>query len=815
MSIDTIFRILSISFYLVASSTLTAQTVGALSGRILDRSSGQPLGNATISLYQSNDTASRPFRGTFSLKDGTFLLRNVPLGTYRLRVRLVGYAVAVKDSIHLHTGGRLDIGSIFLEPEAVKGQAVEVSAERELMEARLDRRVYHIGKDLTVAGGTAADALQNVPGITVDQDRTIQLRGSSNVTILLDGRPTTLTGGDRSGGTGLDNIPADAIEAIEVITVPDASYDADGGAGIVNIILKREHRQPVSAFASITAGTRDKYTGFASVRARTGDTRVDGSYSLSLQNYDIDRRITLVPGVPIERYPGLVNGAHPTRTFTHSPRVNLTGGIAGGTFTLGIGAMLQTQRTGNQTDYTYWGRISRNGMLQSIPISVIEQRSGAQYDTTLGIESALGYHRPIGNGLTLSAESRYLDNETRTEYNGVMTKSNDGAFARNSSLWRIRTQLASAQVDMRYRVPNSVQLDVGIKASWRQLRAEQSATADTTDPLASVITLAGEATTVERISTAYAQATVPVDAFQFSAGFRAEATEFDIQWRMPSGAATRQRYWNLLPTVSFAYVVNQLHRLSIRYGRRLSRPQNEALLPIVRLDDPYNQRQGTPSLRPELVHSLEIGATVVLPWATLAPTVYWRSSTDAIGRYRTFDSTTGITRMVFANWDRVDAGGIELLAQLPLLSWWRSTFSGSVAYQRIAASSIQAGLSNAGWNATLIWQNVFNFGNGWSGQISYNLRRIGPIAQGNIATIRAGDIALRYEFLDGRAAVAFRLSDPIDERVFAIEMRTPQFEQDLRFKRESRIAFLTFSYLFGSGDVPRDSGETRPPADEL
>lgn len=815
MSITTIFRILSIAFYLVASSTLTAQTVGVLSGRILDRSSGQPLGYATISLYRSSDTTARPLRGTLSLNDGTFLLRNVPVGTYRLRVRLVGYAVAVKDSIHLHSADRLDLGSIFLEPEAIEGRAVEVSAERELMEIRLDRRVYQVGKDLTVAGGTAADALQNVPGITVDQDRTLQLRGSTNVTILLDGRPTTLTGGDRSGGTGLDNIPADAIEAIEVITTPDASYDADGGAGIVNIILKREHRQPLSAFISLTAGTRDKYTGFVAVGARTGNIRVDGSYSLSLQDYDFDRRITLVPGTPMASYPGNVSGDRPLRTLTHSPRVDLTAGIADGTLTAAIGAMLQTQRAGNQTDYTYYSRISRNGILQSIPIGVIEQRRGMQYDTTLGIEMALGYRRPLGNGWTLSADTRYLDNDTRTDYSGVMTKPNDGFFARNTSLWTTRTQLASAQVDLRYRMPNSMQVDVGIKASWRQLDAEQSATADTTDPLASMITFAAGATAVERISAAYAQATVPADAFQMSVGLRAEATEFDVYPRLSSDGATRQRYWNLFPNVSLVYAIDRLHRLSLRYGRRISRPQNEALLPIVRLDDPYNQRQGTPSLRPELVHSFEIGATLILPWATFAPMVYWRSSTDAIGRYRTFDPTTGITRMVFVNWDRVDAGGIELLAQLPIFSWWRSTLSGSIAYQRIIAGSIQAGLSNTGWNATLSWQNVFNLGNGWSGQISYNLRRIGPIAQGSIGTIRAGEIALRYEFLDGRAAAAFRVSDPLDERVFAISMRTPQFNQDLTFKRESRIAFLTLSYLFGSGQVPRDGSDTRPPADEM
>jgi hypothetical protein len=140
--------------------------------------------------------------------------------------------------------------------------------------------------------------------------------------------------------------------------------------------------------------------------------------------------------------------------------------------------------------------------------------------------------------------------------------------------------------------------------------------------------------------------------------------------------------------------------------------------------------------------------------------------------------------------------------------------SGSINYQRIEAGSIAPGLSNSGWSATLNWQNVFVLGDGWSGQVSYNLRRIGPIAQGTIGTIRAGEIALRYEFLGGNGSVALRISDPLDERVFSIAMRTADFDQDLRFKRESRIAFLTLSYLWGSGS-PHDGTPPPPPSDEM
>ncbi len=784
----------------------------AVRGKVLDRTTNQPVGYATVSLHRAGDTSNRAVRGALSLPDGTFLLRGVPAGLYRLRVRMIGYKTAVRDSISVSASGELALGAVMLEPEAIEQRAVEVQAERELHEVHLDRRVYQVGKDLTVAGGTATDALQNVPGVTVDQDRTLQLRGSSNVVILVDGKPTTLTGGDRSGGSGLDNIPADAIEAIEVVTTPDARYDADGGAGIVNIILKRQRQQAFTAFGSLTIGTRDKYTGFASLGARTSTLRLDATYNYTLQNFDFDRRTWLVPYLGDAEYPGLVTGSRPVRTETHAPRLSLETDLFDGSGTLSatLGGMLQQQRTQSDLDYAYYTRQGNGG--EPLPTGRTEYRTSTEQDTTTGIEASLGYRHRFDEQWSLSTDARYLVNRTETGQTGTLRIPNDGVGATNRALSWQRFEQASVQADATYRIPSGGQLDFGLKGSWRELRTSQRITADTTDPLATVLTTNVAATVTEEIGAAYVQATLPLDALQISGGLRAEATEFRVGL---DTAAFRQVYWNLFPSLSIAYTASPLFRMAVRYSRRISRPSTNALTPLLNLDDPYNLRSGTPTLQPELVHSAELGATAVLPWITVAPTLYWRMHSNLQGRYRSFDTLRSVTRLVFANWDRMDVGGVELMLQAPIATWWRSTLVGSIAYQRIEAGSVQAGLSNRGWTATLNWQNVFSLGDGWSAQIGYNLRRVGPIAQGSIGTIRAGELAVRYEFFDGRASVALRVTDPLDERVFTIAMRTATFDQDLRFKRESRIAFLTLSYLFGSGTPPLKDGEIRPPSDEM
>jgi outer membrane receptor protein involved in Fe transport len=791
---------------------LAAQAI--VRGRILDSTTSQPVGYATVSLHNLRDTSKRAVRGALSLPDGTFLIRAVPVGLYRLQVRMLGYRTAVRDSLRVPASGEVSIGTLRLQSEAIEQRAVEVRAERELQEAYIDRRVYRVGKDLTVAGGTAADALQNVPGVTIDQDRTLQLRGSSNVVVLVDGKPTTLTGGERSGGTGLDNIPADAIDAVEVVTTPDARYDAEGGAGIVNIILKRERSQPFTAFGSVTIGTRDKYTGFASIGVRTGAVRFDGSYNYTRQTFDFDRRIWLVPyaGEPGTQYPGLVTGSRPIRTETHAPRLAVESDVFDGRGRLSatLGGIFQYQRTRGELSYDYFLH-QANGQ-QPVPSGYSEHRMMSQQDTTTGFDASLGYRHRIGQDWSLSTDVRYLINRTRTQVLGSTRIPRDAVSARNQSTSSQQLEQASAQADVTYRIPSGGQLDGGLKVSWRQLQANQTIGSDTTDPLAAVLTGSVAATVTEDIWAGYVQATLPLGALQLSGGLRAEATRFNV-----TGDTEQflQTYWNLFPSLSLAYRISPLYRVALRYSRRISRPSPGALAPLVNLDDPYNLRSGTPTLQPELVHSLELNTTAVLPWVTLSPSLYWRWHQNLLARYRTYDTLRSVTRLVFANWDRMDVGGFELLLQAPITSWWRTTAVGSIAYQRIDAGSVQPGLSNSGWTATFNWQNVFAIADGWSAQLGYNLRRIGPIAQGSIGTIRAGELALRYEFLEGRGSVALRLSDPFDERVFTVAMRTATFDQDLRFKRESRIAFLTLSYLFGSGKPPTDDDQIRPPSDEM
>ena len=231
---------------------------GHIKGTLMDRDTREPLPYASVVLYLAQD--STQVKGVNTDEKGLFRIDRLGAGAYYLRISSVGYPQRVI-SLQPLTADRpnLDMGKVGMGAGTTRLAEVEVISERKLLEIGLDKKVLNVDKTLTSAGGTAADVLQNAPSVTIDQDGNLNLRGSSNVTIFIDGKPSGLTG--TSGQAVLEQIPASTIERIEIITNPSARYDAEGMAGIINVVLKRAQKPGYNGAATLNAGTRQKYTG--------------------------------------------------------------------------------------------------------------------------------------------------------------------------------------------------------------------------------------------------------------------------------------------------------------------------------------------------------------------------------------------------------------------------------------------------------------------------------------------------------------------------------------------------------------------------
>ncbi|HSW66952.1 MAG TPA: carboxypeptidase regulatory-like domain-containing protein, partial [Bacteroidales bacterium] len=234
------------------------RNIGVLHGKVIDSLSSLPLEYSNIILFRKADSSM--VNGTITGKDGTFRIEKIPVGRYYAIIRFIGFEdYLIPELMFTFRNPEIALGSIIIQPTATALRGIEITTERDMMISNLDKRVINVDKDLTGVGGTAVDIMQNIPSVTVDVEGNVKLRGSSNVLLLIDGRPTGLEG--INSADILQQIPANTIESIEVITNPSVRHDPDGNTGIINIVLKRRSLEGLSAMVSLNAGNGGRYNG--------------------------------------------------------------------------------------------------------------------------------------------------------------------------------------------------------------------------------------------------------------------------------------------------------------------------------------------------------------------------------------------------------------------------------------------------------------------------------------------------------------------------------------------------------------------------
>lgn len=244
---------------------------GTIRATVLDAKTNAPIEYASVALYKSSDSTA--VGGSATGKDGELLIPNIPDGEYYVKVSFIGYEKTVVPNIKISQAKKdISLGTIKVNPAVVSMNTINVVGEKPAEEYHLDKRVINVGKDNTAAGGTALDVLQNHPSIQLDQSGNVLLRGSSNFTVLVNGRPGVLQGSD-----ALKQIPANTVDNIELITNPSAKYDAEGAAGIINIVTKTIAQDNMSGIINGGAGSRDKYNSDVSMNYKTNGLGLSGS----------------------------------------------------------------------------------------------------------------------------------------------------------------------------------------------------------------------------------------------------------------------------------------------------------------------------------------------------------------------------------------------------------------------------------------------------------------------------------------------------------------------------------------------------------
>ncbi len=788
---------LGVVILLVLSSLAGARAqAGAVRGTLQEVGNGQAIPFASVVLLRGADSTF--VAGTQAGETGAFELAQVPLGQYVLRATAVGYRTGRRVIALTAAAPTLALGTLRLRTAATQLTDVVVTAERPVVSDGLDKKVVDVTKDLTVTGGTAIDALQNVPSVTVDQTGAVSIRGSGGVTIFIDGKPTTTT---------LDQIPASSIQSVEVITNPSSRYDASGAGGILNIVLKKERRDGLNGQVSATAGTGDKANASLSLNYRRGKLNVFGSY-----DFRRDRR----------RISGTLDQtttARDTTLLLHQDRqgINLQTSHA---VRLGFDYALTPEQTLTLAVQPRFNPIANYETLDSRQLNLTtggqvvptgtSYRTNATTGTFRSADVTLDYRRTWAQheGRELTANAVYTPFLGDNNVASSIRYPTDNTLTLQQQRTLNHTTQGTAQVDYVHPLGEKSRFELGARSSLRQYDIDyrfSSVPALSFDPSNRFL----YKQYVQAVYGIYASA---LGKLSYQLGLRGEQTNLNGT-QVATTEQFTQHYFNLFPSAVLAYELPHDQRVQLSYSKRIQRPDAGELNPFTDRSDQYNLVTGNPTLLPEYVHSVELGDQLTFAGGrSLSTTAFYRLETNTAQGFRQVitDPLTGrlVTSTTRQNLGQETSAGLELVGASPVTEFWKVNLTASTFRRIIKGSSGGVPINTASQVYTARLNNNFTLIKRLGAQLAVNYRSPINTAQGTRSANFNVDVAARYNVLGDRGTLTLRVADVFNTLHFNSTAYGAAFATDQRFKRESRIAFLGFAYRFGQNQAAKPNKKT-------
>lgn len=791
-------------FLFAFSTLLNAQNTVSITGKVLSNQKSDPLAYVSVKLFALPDSTFQ--KGVFTNADGKFSVGTSP-GNYFIQFSLALYDNQTTASFEVkpnQTNYHLGI----LRMQLLKTQEVKdiiVKGQREVMESGIDKKVYNVSEDLNVNGGTANDILNRLPSVEVDQDGGVMLRGQGSVTILIDGRPSSLSGSN--GRTLLDALPANSIERVEIVTNPSAKYDPDGTSGIINIVLKKNK---LLGFNGMVAAN------LASGKLNGGNV-ADGSLSLSYRNGNIN-----VFGTYNARYlEGYRNNYNDIRqelsTGVFVLDQNRTGADldAGQTFRTGIDVNLNPRNTigfvatGSLTQRDRTGDLWNAQLNQSGQLTDLWLRSSFDPTQRQNAEFNLNFKHDLknnsGNLVVDVNQSMGKENIAGYYLNTYYTVDTllSGLNALDQQLFNTESNhITTAQADLTYLMPRfGFRTEAGLKAILRdQLVDTYSETFDNSTNSYLEDTLANFLYGYkEQIFSAYGVVGKQIKRFKMQAGLRAEKA-YQIPNLISDTIEIVNEYFNFFPSGHLRYELKHKAELSLSYSRRIRRAGADELNPFTNYSDPYNLRRGNPYLNPEFIHSFDLSYALERKKLTLTSALFYRNSNGVISRFKEF-YTDGTSAVTFLNIAQTKALGAEFILMLKPTPQFRTTIAYNSNYTWFLANQPELP-DRQGFSHNVKWNTSYEF---WKKtatlqlSVNYNGPRI--TVQGIAQRRGPIDLAFEKRLANGNWSLGTRVTDIFDRQGFYFEVDRPGVYQVGEFKWLTRRIYVSASYKFGKLEI--------------
>lgn len=771
-----------------SSSSLSQQRVN-ISGLIVDRENGAAMQFVNVVLLNNSDSSI--VTGSLSDDKGAFRLSNVIKGDYILRCKFIGYDELYKPIKVTGSERQIEMGVLELIPSSLTKNEVVIEVERPLIETSIDKRVFNVDEDLSSRGGTAQDVLQNVPSVEVDQDGGISLRGNSNVIILIDGRPSTLSGGSR--GALLGGIPAESIERIEIVTNPSAKYDPDGMTGIINIVLKKNRLRGINGNVSVSRGTGNSNTSSVGINYRTSKVNLYLNYSNRIsdgyRNFFSNRTRELANDLEVfdqYRFGRDINDGNTLKSgvdYTIKENQVLGLSITYGNNNRGRYGLLGNEMTTNATGTDLWYRNSKEDtQTQSLDFNTNYQWRFKEKKGELFFDINQSFSR--GRMIGIYDEYGFSGSQTGFYFNERLD--NPESFG-----------ITTAALDIVRRFKKENQIEYGLKAIINQNDRTQYREIFNFDDEIYIpdLNVNNEFRLSEQIYSAYGIYAQKLKKVHYQLGLRLEQA-FIRPTLLTTNENFKNDYFSFFPSVHIVFPLENKKEAFLSYSRRISRPSSGNLNPFIEFTDPFNIRYGNPALRPEYTNSFEFGYNHELKKVSFNNTLYYRHSYDVLQRIIIFDEV-GVSAVTWDNLDQSINWGYEGIATYRPNKFWRNLISINIfqTYLRTSNPILQ---NNSGiiWNAKLtssidLWNKTAAI------QINgrYNSKRVTP--QGFAQFGPALDLSFQKSLLNKSLDLTIRVSDVFDTQRFWILTDVPGVQQERVFKWETRRLFVTLNYRFG------------------
>lgn len=800
---------------LALASVAAGLKAAVVKGRVVDEQRS-PLDFVNVAVRLDSDKA-RGFGATTDA-NGYFIIKDITLsGQYTMEVTFIGYKTVTKPVTIKSVSDEVKVGTIVLLEDAKMLGEVEVMGQASQMRFDIDKKVFNVDANISAAGATATDILENIPSVDVDQDGEVSLRNSSSVEIWINGKPSGLTEENRA--QILQQMPAGSIESIEVITNPSAKYNPEGTAGIINIILKKDRKMgyygSVSAAGSITTskkpGTQESFN--FNLNSKVVDFYINAGFNWNMMQHDnTTQRYSFQPGT------------NPVRSDT-----------------LGF---LNTFVDGNNKGYGTYGRTGLDFHVTDVHTLSIYgsvfygqwgyENTNSYTDVIWKTRDTLNYHRTNTNVTPRPTYSATLEHcweidkkgsELRSSVEFSGHKNSGDYFYIQQSDYSNGTRKAPEynqvqrrdgqsnsllfKSDYTQKIGDNMKVEAGIYGSWnKRFSPSRTWNIENGDSLLQQYNDFGYQ---ECIAALYATYGAKWGGFNMSLGLRGEYTYTQVTTRDKEDMdflLTDTGYFKVYPTVYLGYDFGEGHELQANYTRRINRPRGRQLNSFRDMSDSTNISFGNPYLEPELSSSVELNYIKSWTEHVLSIGAYYRYSGNCIERVRYIDNDN-VMNSTFENVAKRQNAGLEIVSKNKFANWVNMTTTLNGYYSNMAevdydingdgiTEKLYDETNSFSWSVRVMLNFLIPYG--MTAQLTGQYRSSDLVAQGQRSNQYSLDFGFRKSFLDHKLNLALSIRDILNSRKWASTTWGDNFWQYQEHMPHGTQFKLTLTYNFGNAN---------------